>query len=198
MSHKGSPRILEWVACPFSCRTSWPRNQTGVSCISGRFFTCWAMREALVCFRWPFVYKLITNSSLKSRHYSSLNVNSCFGWNLCEPCWLFPPAVSAPYEARQPLVQPEGPSSGGPGAKPPRHQVSLIRVSDASVRLYQWETSGVWLFEAPFKEDIKLSLNADIIFLVLLLVYFLNLFILSVSSLLCVSRVLWPGFWFLI
>ncbi|XP_077001484.1 ralBP1-associated Eps domain-containing protein 2 isoform X2 [Tamandua tetradactyla] len=33
----------------------------------------------------------------------------------------------APYEARQPLVQPEGPSSGGPGAKPPRLQASLIR-----------------------------------------------------------------------
>ncbi|KAM6143595.1 ralBP1-associated Eps domain-containing protein 2 isoform 8-T8 [Erethizon dorsatum] len=33
----------------------------------------------------------------------------------------------APYEGRQPLVQPEGPSSGGPGAKPLRHQASLIR-----------------------------------------------------------------------
>ncbi|KAK2499620.1 hypothetical protein MC885_001290, partial [Smutsia gigantea] len=33
----------------------------------------------------------------------------------------------APYEGRQPLVQREGPSSGGPGAKPPRHQASLIR-----------------------------------------------------------------------
>ncbi|XP_057394968.1 ralBP1-associated Eps domain-containing protein 2 isoform X3 [Balaenoptera acutorostrata] len=33
----------------------------------------------------------------------------------------------APYEARQPLVQPEGPSLGGPGAKPLRHQASLIR-----------------------------------------------------------------------
>ncbi|XP_025713355.2 ralBP1-associated Eps domain-containing protein 2 isoform X2 [Callorhinus ursinus] len=33
----------------------------------------------------------------------------------------------APYEARQPLVQPEGPSSGAAGAKPPRHQASLIR-----------------------------------------------------------------------
>lgn len=42
----------------------------------------------------------------------------------------FPPAFSAPYEARQPLVQPEGPSSGAPGAKPPRHKASLIRVSD--------------------------------------------------------------------
>ncbi|XP_070113820.1 ralBP1-associated Eps domain-containing protein 2 isoform X25 [Equus przewalskii] len=33
----------------------------------------------------------------------------------------------APYDARQPLVQPEGASTGGPGAKPPRHQTSLIR-----------------------------------------------------------------------
>ena len=28
LSHKGSPRILEWVAFPFSSRSSWPRNQT--------------------------------------------------------------------------------------------------------------------------------------------------------------------------
>uniref|UniRef100_G3T9Q2 RALBP1 associated Eps domain containing 2 n=1 Tax=Loxodonta africana TaxID=9785 RepID=G3T9Q2_LOXAF len=33
----------------------------------------------------------------------------------------------APYEARQPLVPPEGTSSGGPGTKPPRLQASLIR-----------------------------------------------------------------------
>ncbi|KAM7045764.1 ralBP1-associated Eps domain-containing protein 2 [Molossus nigricans] len=33
----------------------------------------------------------------------------------------------APYEARQPLVQPEGPSSGNQGTKPSRHQASLIR-----------------------------------------------------------------------
>ena len=39
LSHKGSPRILEWVAFPFSSRSSQPRNQTQVSCISGRFFT---------------------------------------------------------------------------------------------------------------------------------------------------------------
>ena len=46
LSHKGSPRILEWVACPFSSRYSQSRNQTGVSYIAGRFFTSWAMREA--------------------------------------------------------------------------------------------------------------------------------------------------------
>ena len=39
LSHKGSPRILEWVAYPFSRGSSQPRNQTGVSCIAGGFFT---------------------------------------------------------------------------------------------------------------------------------------------------------------
>ena len=47
LTHQGSPRILEWVACPSSRGSSWPRNQTRVSCITGRFFTNWAMREAL-------------------------------------------------------------------------------------------------------------------------------------------------------
>ena len=39
-------RILEWVAIPFSRGSSWPRNQTGVSCIAGRFFTSWVTRKA--------------------------------------------------------------------------------------------------------------------------------------------------------
>ena len=46
LSHKGSPRIQKWVAYPFSSRSSQPRNQTRVSCIAGRFFTNWAIREA--------------------------------------------------------------------------------------------------------------------------------------------------------
>ena len=32
-------RILEWVAIPFSRRSSQPRDQTQVSHIAGRFFT---------------------------------------------------------------------------------------------------------------------------------------------------------------
>ena len=47
LSHKGSPRILEWAAYPFSRGSSRPSNQTGVSCIAGGFFTNWVMREAL-------------------------------------------------------------------------------------------------------------------------------------------------------
>ena len=38
LSYRGSPRILEWVAYPFSSRSSQPRNRTGVSCIAGGFF----------------------------------------------------------------------------------------------------------------------------------------------------------------
>ena len=39
-------RILEWVAYPFSRRSSQPRNPTGVSCIAGRFFTSWAVGKS--------------------------------------------------------------------------------------------------------------------------------------------------------
>ena len=46
LSHQGSPRILEWVAYPFSRGSSRPRNRTRVSCIAGRFFTSWATRKA--------------------------------------------------------------------------------------------------------------------------------------------------------
>ena len=41
LSHKGSPRILEWVAYPFSSGSFKFRNWTG-------FFTSWAIREALI------------------------------------------------------------------------------------------------------------------------------------------------------
>ena len=41
LSHQGSPWMLEWVAYLFSRRSSWPRNQTQVSCIASGFFTSW-------------------------------------------------------------------------------------------------------------------------------------------------------------
>ena len=43
-------RILEWVAIPFPRGSSQPRDWTWVSCIAGRFFTLWAIREAHVSF----------------------------------------------------------------------------------------------------------------------------------------------------
>ena len=42
LSHKGSPRILEWAVYPFSRGSSWPRNRTR----AGKFFASWATREA--------------------------------------------------------------------------------------------------------------------------------------------------------
>ena len=74
LSHKGTPRILEWVAYPFSSGSSGPRNWTGVSCIAGGFFTNWAMREALGRDKWV----------------SSAIGNSMFSlcWHFC--FWLLP------------------------------------------------------------------------------------------------------------
>ena len=46
LNHKGSQRILEWVAYPFSSGSSQSRKGTRVSCIAGGFFTNWAIREA--------------------------------------------------------------------------------------------------------------------------------------------------------
>ena len=39
LSHKGSPRILERVAYPFSSGSSQLRSPTRISCTAGRFFT---------------------------------------------------------------------------------------------------------------------------------------------------------------
>ena len=41
-------RVLEWVAISLSMGSSWPRDQTRVSCIAGGFFTIWATKEAPV------------------------------------------------------------------------------------------------------------------------------------------------------
>ena len=46
LSHKGSPRILEWVVYPFSSGSSRFRSQIRVSCIAGGFFTS-STREAM-------------------------------------------------------------------------------------------------------------------------------------------------------
>ena len=55
LSHKESPWILEWVAYPFSSKSSQPRNRTRVSCIVGGFFPNWAIRWALFNYN-PFKY----------------------------------------------------------------------------------------------------------------------------------------------
>ena len=54
-------RILRWVAFPFSSGSSQPRNWTRVSCIAGRFFTNWAIREV------PIDNETVTNSPYSQR-----------------------------------------------------------------------------------------------------------------------------------
>ena len=46
LSHKRSSRILERVAYPFSRGSSWPKNWTRVSWITGGFFTNWPIRDS--------------------------------------------------------------------------------------------------------------------------------------------------------
>ena len=40
-------RMMEWVAISFSRGSFQPKDQTRVSCITGKFFTIWATRESL-------------------------------------------------------------------------------------------------------------------------------------------------------
>ena len=65
----GSPRILNWVDCPFPGGSSGPRNWTMASCIAGRFFTSWATREAQTV-GYPYVKEWIWTST--SHHTQKL------------------------------------------------------------------------------------------------------------------------------
>ena len=52
-------RILEQVVIPFSRGSLWPRDQTQISCITGRLFTIWATREALSTHKNSYQKKLL-------------------------------------------------------------------------------------------------------------------------------------------
>ena len=65
LSHQGSPRIPEWVAYPFSSGSSRSRNQIGVSCIAGRFFTNWAIRELKDIFKNLYIFSIKIKVFLK-------------------------------------------------------------------------------------------------------------------------------------
>ena len=93
-------RILEWVACPFSRGSSWPRNQTRVSCIAGKFFTSWAVREALkkpvllekywkdLWINWKTKNKYLVLDELKCQNTAKWTKISCFHWMLSFSfCW---------------------------------------------------------------------------------------------------------------
>ena len=71
-------RILEWIAISFSKVSSWPRNQTHISCIfltAGGFFTLWAIKVAYtyiwIPFQILFPYRLLQNIEYSSWCYTS-------------------------------------------------------------------------------------------------------------------------------
>ena len=68
-------------AISFSRGSSWPRDQTQISCIAGRFFTNWAMREAPVMIS---TVKLI-NISVSLHSYNFVCVYVCGEFQTEEP-----------------------------------------------------------------------------------------------------------------
>ena len=84
LSHQGSQRILEWVAYPFSSRSSQPKNWTGVSCITGRFFTSWDIRE-------DPSFRVVLNENAAA---AAKSLQSCP--TLCDPIDSSPPGSPVP------------------------------------------------------------------------------------------------------
>ena len=73
--------ILEWVAIPFSRGSSWPRDQTWVSCTVGRFFTIWATKS-MVIHKGPWLQGAPSRSQFENReilHLRSWNSFSLHG-----------------------------------------------------------------------------------------------------------------------
>ena len=105
LSHKGSPRILEWVTYASSSGCSQLGNQTGVSCIAGRFFTSWTIREAhfqqwLYQFTFPItvhsvVLSLNTHQHLLFHLFDNSHSSLSYPWwllmlnTLSCSCWPF-------------------------------------------------------------------------------------------------------------
>ena len=74
--------ILEWVAFPFSRGSSQPRYRTQVSCITGGFFSSWAIREIIL----GCVIKVKSERCFLCRYLAEVERNF-FGYrlNLAQP-----------------------------------------------------------------------------------------------------------------
>ena len=64
-------RLLEWVAFPFSRGSSRPRDWTWISCIAGRFFTIWAIRETKTVTPWTAAHLAPLSVGLSRKEYWS-------------------------------------------------------------------------------------------------------------------------------
>ena len=84
LNHQGSPRILEYVAYTFSRGFSRPRNQTGISCTAGRFFTRWATRKAIGD---QIIHHLVIEISLCGSQWNKCQGLTAHGSLLYTACW---------------------------------------------------------------------------------------------------------------
>ena len=96
LSQQESPRILEWVAYPFSRRSSWPRHWTRVSCIAGVFFTSWATRKA------PSPHYLVAHSICPWK--DCIPQLLCDVVQLVSPVWLFVTQWTATFNVSCPSL----------------------------------------------------------------------------------------------
>ena len=77
-------RVLEWVAVPFSRGSSRPRDWTWVSCIAGKFFTIWAIRETDKCRCDRCAFPLKNKNKTKTWLCFPIRPNSLDSLSLCE------------------------------------------------------------------------------------------------------------------
>ena len=98
-------RILEWVDNPSSRGSSWPKGQTWVSPLAGRFFTIWATREGLAlktlptfawqfslwfcCFTFPVVKSWLISTFPQALSLSSIRTGNTHFW-YCSQLFGFP------------------------------------------------------------------------------------------------------------
>ena len=68
-------RILEWVGISFFRGSSWPRDQTPISCTAGRFFTVWATRETQSCWDQYKVPEVSFDSNQLKKGFSLITLN---------------------------------------------------------------------------------------------------------------------------
>ena len=79
-------RILEWVAMPFSRRSSQSRNWTGVSwisCTADRFFYCWATKAQLAIIRCIYYINILNKAKFWIAHQITPGYFSYLIWSNC-------------------------------------------------------------------------------------------------------------------
>ena len=120
------PRILEWLAFPFSTESFQPRDRTWASCIAGRFFTISATRESTTHL----------DSIIKSRHITLATKDHVFVLviqlcpTLCDPMDCSPPGSSVHGILQGRILEGITISSSW-GSSRPRDQTCICCVSPA-------------------------------------------------------------------